>query len=81
MSSRSLHHDNISHIAINHRFFLVDGNADLQEGRTEKELPSEISISHRSKTIVPRISSKNVVIYENNRNRYIDFGKQSLLIG
>ena len=32
----ALERDGISHVLINHRFFLVDGNADYVEGRTEK---------------------------------------------
>ena len=32
----TLEKEGISHVLINHRFFLVDGNADYEEGRTDK---------------------------------------------
>ena len=67
---RSLHHDNISHIAINHRFFLVDGNADLQEGRTEK-LQVKFQYLIDQEPLIP-IHQVKTLLYTNNRNRHID---------
>ena len=60
---QSLYHDNISHIVINHRFFLVDGNADLQEGRTEK-LQVQFQYLIDQKLLIPVYQVKSVIVYE-----------------
>ncbi len=59
----SLHRDNISHVVINHRFFLVDGNADLQEGRTEK-LQLQFQLLIEDDLLIPVHQIKSVVIYK-----------------
>ena len=53
----------ISHIAINHRFFLVDNNADLQEGRTQK-LQQKWNVLLEKKVFLLIYQYNNVVVYE-----------------
>ena len=60
---RSLHLDNISHIVINHRFFLVDGNADLQEGRTQK-LQKQFQLLIDQELLIPVHQVKSIVVYK-----------------
>ena len=54
---------NISHIAINHSFFLVDNNADLYDGRTQK-LQQKFHEILEKKIFVPIFDQNHVVVYE-----------------
>jgi hypothetical protein len=57
--------ENMSHIVINHRFFLVDNNADLEEGRTKK-LQQKFDQLIEQKDLQPIHQIKNIVVYHIN---------------
>jgi hypothetical protein len=60
--SRALASDGVTHVLLNHRFFLSDGSADITEGRTER-LRERFREMLGAQALVPVLQRQDVTLY------------------